>query len=364
MRINDLHQMRKLALVITEKCPLACSYCHRHQPKPPSGEMSMATLKAAVGSLLSQAPAGATLEMHYLQAEPLTRPGFVAESAAWFRAWCSQRGNSAAFGLATNGVLVTDDVARLIASIPGMFIGVSLNGRRDIHNAERCGSYDAAIAAVERFRKAGVPADRLGFGAVVPPSADDTLERVAHLVQFYDSGEVGAVFLSAQYDVGEQADPAKDLAPVDRSVSGWLVDRLRRGLRTPLMAFGRLIRIVAEEHYVPWCSAGLVNVTVNGRGGIYGCIERDAGWLGNIFNGGLDLERRAAWRRASSRHRVECRGCEIRLYCGGWCRTEALAATGRYDRPARLECARRKAGVAEARWVLEHVERESLSLLE
>lgn len=78
-----------------------------------------------------------------------------------------------AFALQTNGTLVTDEWAALLAD-RRVEVGVSLDGPPELHDRARVdhagrGSYDAVLRGIERLRRRGIPLNLL---TVIPLGAD------------------------------------------------------------------------------------------------------------------------------------------------------------------------------------------------
>ena len=65
-----------LELEITQRCPLACTYCYRSRiERPPDRTMSFETARRAVDWFFRQAPEGRELSVWFMGGEPLAAFG-------------------------------------------------------------------------------------------------------------------------------------------------------------------------------------------------------------------------------------------------------------------------------------------------
>ncbi len=133
---------------VTGRCNLHCRHCYsgsRNRPYP--DELSTDEAKAMLRDL---ADFGSPVVL-FSGGEPLMRPDLLELIAA-----ARQLGMRAV--LSTNATLLDAAAARRLADVGLSYIGISLDGPRDIHDRFRgaSGSFDAAMAGLEHAETAGI----------------------------------------------------------------------------------------------------------------------------------------------------------------------------------------------------------------
>lgn len=133
---------------VTRQCNLACPYCYIDAVSLTSShELSGAEAR----SLIDDAATLRSPVILLSGGEPLMRSDIFDLSA-----YAVSRGLRV--GLATNGTLITHDVAKQIAEAGISYVGVSIDGTASTHDAfrKREGSFAAAIKGLEKARDAGI----------------------------------------------------------------------------------------------------------------------------------------------------------------------------------------------------------------
>lgn len=132
----------------TRRCNLHCAHCYTDSAdRPYAGELSTEEACAVVDEL---AAAGSPVLL-MSGGEPLRRPDLL-KVAAHARE-CGMR-----VVLSTNGTLVTDEKAAELARIGVSYVGISIDGRPEVHDRFRGmrGAFEASMAGIEACRSAGL----------------------------------------------------------------------------------------------------------------------------------------------------------------------------------------------------------------
>lgn len=133
----------------TRVCNLACVHCYASavQGKAP-GELSTAEAEGLLHDFAEMRVPALLLS----GGEPLARPDAIALLAVARRLGlrCT---------LSTNGTLINDARAEALAEAGVTYVGISLDGPPEVHDAWRGlqGAHAASLAAIRRLRKLGVP---------------------------------------------------------------------------------------------------------------------------------------------------------------------------------------------------------------
>ena len=133
---------------ITKRCNLRCVHCYAGSDMNAGvDELSTAEWMAVIDDL---AAFGSPV-MLFSGGEPLMQPDIVALARH-----AVERGMRAV--ISTNGTLITPELAADLASVGLSYVGISIDGTREIHDRFRGvdGAFDRAIAGLRNARDAGI----------------------------------------------------------------------------------------------------------------------------------------------------------------------------------------------------------------
>ncbi|MBA4371030.1 MAG: 12,18-didecarboxysiroheme deacetylase [Coriobacteriaceae bacterium] len=132
----------------TQRCNLKCVHCYaQSEDRAYSGEMSTEEGKAMIDDL---AAFGAPVLL-FSGGEPTIRRDLVE-----LMTYAKSKGMRVV--ISTNGTLITAEKAQQFAEVGLSYVGVSLDGGRETHDAFRglAGSFDKAVAGIRNSRDAGI----------------------------------------------------------------------------------------------------------------------------------------------------------------------------------------------------------------
>ncbi len=133
---------------ITKRCNLRCVHCYAHAtPEKTEDELTTKQGKALIDDLAQLG----TPVILFSGGEPLMRPDLVELAA-----YAVSKGIRAV--ISTNGTLITKKKAEELKSIGLSYVGISLDGTRDINDRFRGldGAFDAAMRGIENCQEAGI----------------------------------------------------------------------------------------------------------------------------------------------------------------------------------------------------------------
>ena len=248
--------------------------------------------------------------------------------------------------LATNGTLVTADVAERLKTAGISRISVSIDGSdAETHDAFRgvSGAFDGAMRGISEILKAGIS---LQINTTISKRNIDQIPKILDL-----STDLGAdalhIFLLVPTGRGQEAD---EIPPIEyERILNWFYDqRDKTGLQLKATCAPHYFRIMRErakeegvtvsvethgfEAMTKGCLGGTGFCFISRTGGVYPC-----GYLpvlaGNIREAGFkdiwDHAKVFTDLRDVSKLKGKCGICEYKGVCGG-CRARAYAATGDY----------------------------------
>lgn len=324
-----------LSLAIAQKCNLGCTYCYAEQGEfgGAARNMTREVAEQAVDLLVDGAAPGARLNLAFLGGEPLANRALLQETTRRAAARAAARGVTMGFSITTNGTLLTPADADFFEE-HGFAVTVSLDGRREMHDAQRPfkggkGSFDRILQNLaplfEKQRRMQVTA-RVTVtpkNLVLRETLDEFVALGFHSVGF-------SPMLSAPGGQGEMQRPDLEV------MLGEMIDCGREFERRTLVGepypFANMMNALREiergTHRPYPCGAGAGYLGVSAEGELAAChrfVGDPEGAMGSLAEG-LDGGRRGDWLKERHVHRQDpCRGCWARYLCGGGCHHEVIA---------------------------------------
>jgi sulfatase maturation enzyme AslB (radical SAM superfamily) len=128
------------SLCVTHDCNLSCVYCYQRHS---AGErMSVDTARRSIDWIFSHVPGYAdAVEISFIGGEPLLEFSLIKEITQYV---CEKKpAIPFIFYATTNGAVLDDEMkAWFTARRDCFWLGISLDGRRETHNRNRCNSFD------------------------------------------------------------------------------------------------------------------------------------------------------------------------------------------------------------------------------
>ena len=160
---NNSHQFSFMANPVGAACNLSCEYCYyleKRQILPNIGTMGDKVLRAYIEQSLAANSKESVCEFNWSGGEPLLAGKDFFRRAIALEGQLG-KGRQIRNTLQTNGLLLDDEWCDMFKNC-GFFIGVSIDGPANIHNAYRKGplgedSFAAAMRAIELLRKHKIP---------------------------------------------------------------------------------------------------------------------------------------------------------------------------------------------------------------
>ena len=331
-------QLRLVAWEMTRACNLACIHCRAGAcPQPDPEQLSLAEGRSLIDGI---AKVGKPI-LIMTGGEPLLRPDFFDLAA-----YANAAGLRAV--LATNGVLVTGEVAREIASVGIPRVSISLDGSTaEDHDAFRRvpGAFASSLTGVENLRRAGVSVQ---INTTLTRRNRSQLSQIMNHAQ-----EIGAdafhVFLLVP--TGRARDMAgEEMGPQEYEETLLEFYKLARTskLETKATCAPQYYRILRQQAKIEGmevseqtfglnartrgCLGGISFVFVSHKGELQPCGYFDV-QAGSIRESEFsDLWNNAPLFRDLRQFSLiegKCGKCDFLRFCGG-CRARAFELTGRY----------------------------------
>ena len=231
----------------------------------------------------------------------------------------------------TNGYTMSDGIINVLKGCRIESVAVSLDGPADVHDAFRqSGSYDRAIAAIERLTSNGIPT------SVISALRSDNYRRLPELYETLKKYPIFAWQLQACSPMGNAKKNGVDVAFDARYVIDFISKN--RGTSPFSMGIADNIGYYTEDEPImrgnpgacfTGCGAGLTSIGIDSVGNVRGCESMyDERFIeGNLRQRSLaDIwndENAFAYNR---KFRVDmltgkCANCPVGMLCAGGCRS-------------------------------------------
>ncbi|MBP1910495.1 heme b synthase [Methanolobus bombayensis] len=329
---------RLIAWETTAGCNLSCKHCRGSSTeKKPEGELTTEEALHFVDEIREMGNPILILS----GGEPLVRDD-IFEIAKY----ATEKGLRVA--MATNGTLVTPEMADKIKSVGIQRVSISLDGANSqTHDDFRCmpGAFDGAIKGIENLKDAGI-----GF-QINPTITKRTIDEIPGILEMAKELDADALHIFLLVPTGRGKELENDeIPPVEyERILNWFYDRQKdAGIQlkaTCAPHYFRIMRQRAEkegieisvnthgyEAMTKGCLGGTGFCFVSSTGDVFPC-----GYLPALAGNIKEQSFKDIWENSKvfndlrdvSKLKGKCGRCEYNTVCGG-CRARAYAATGDY----------------------------------
>ncbi|WP_292469049.1 heme b synthase [Methanolobus sp.] len=329
---------RLIAWETTAGCNLSCKHCRGSSTeKKPEGEL---TTDEAFHFIDEIKKIGNPI-LILSGGEPLVRDDIFDIAR-----YATEKGLRVA--MATNGTLVTPEIAEKIKSVGIQRVSISLDGSSpQTHDDFRCmpGAFDGALSGIENLKEAGV-----GF-QINPTITKRTIDEIPAILEMAKGLAADALHIFLLVPTGRGKELENDeIPPVEyERILNWFYDRQKdAGIQlkaTCAPHYFRIMRQRAEkegteisvkthgyEAMTKGCLGGTGFCFVSSTGDVFPC-----GYLPVLAGNIKKQSFKDVWENSKvfndlrdvSKLKGKCGRCEYNTVCGG-CRARAYAATGDY----------------------------------
>ena len=337
--------LQMMVLSLTGDCNLACRYCYAF-----GQDRSMMTWETARCAIDLAAAGGAPFILQFSGGEPLLALPLLRRIADYVRT----NRIRARMDLQTNGTLLTEETADFLHHA-GIGIGISLDGRPDVHDVYRCysdgrGSSMDVIAGIQCLGRRGIA---IGLTCVVTAENVGKLSGIIEMAYYLGNvRRVGFDLLRGQ-GRGTAVRPARE-EEMAQAMAEVFVRNEHLG-----RLHGYRITIAQEEqaaclsqrtgdgfsHCHAMSGAG---VHIDAAGRIYACSSfvGDVRFLLGDVEHGIDVRRQVEVAHEMQDAMAFCRACADFASCGGACYARWAGQVN--STISNAECALKRAAIKAA----------------
>jgi uncharacterized protein len=321
--IGEVAPLSSLVLHVAHDCNLRCGYCYADFGRY-GAEFGMMTADVAIAHVerfFAQAKDRKQVHVTFFGGEPLMNMPVVYAAHARAKELAIGQGRSIAFGITTNGTLLTDELADFFKK-EGFTVTVSIDGPPDVNDRLRPmeggqGSYERIM---ERVRSTKVDAVAR---VTLTRRSTDVARIVRHLVEagFREVGVSPVASGNDRFDL-DASDLAKVLAGMS-DLGDEFVAWAKEGKLFPFSNIRALLgQIAAGEPRALPCGAATHLAAADNKGDLYAChrfVGVEALKIGSLAEGVDEKKRFTLLHDLHPRSRAPCNSCWARYLCGGGC---------------------------------------------
>jgi uncharacterized protein len=347
---NSFHTF---SIYLAQTCNMSCSYCWNRggsfgKPGTLLGVVDASAIAELVGRVAERSTED-TIVVHFYGGEPLVNLPVLQQVTLDLLRRAEVCGKSFHFTLDTNGSLLEGGAAQFLAQ-HFQHVGVSLDGREEIHNTQRPGKHgEKTWRRIVKNISDFPDRDLLSLRATLTCSSDSYLDTFRQLTSF----GIRRIQLEYCHSPGYHHDPAFGgiVVPLERQLRElreFLVDYLdiigRHGTPGEIPYLSNLLyeigRLWHGKRSTRPCGAGMNSIAINSHGAIFPCVafvNQERFKMEPPGNGEiLPLLPPQPFATAENK---PCHGCWLRYDCAGGCYTTRFDTAGNAKPPHDGYCA-------------------------
>ena len=342
--------IRSIALLVTQNCNLACTYCYGNKGTyGSSGHMNSETARKAIDWLIEQSGELRNPGVVFFGGEPLLNFALMKEVVAYARKRGGESGKAFEFSVATNASLLSDEIITFLKENEITPV-VSFDGCKEAQDSQRPfkggrGSYDVVAPKIRKLLETfpGATARATLTGQRSPREVTVALNEIG-----FRSTQLTVAspsLFDAEDERKEEENGSRNIAHEMDSESQELLANIRsrntdtlRRQKDNCELVSQLTALLNKERKYFGCGAGRAYVGVSNSGEVFLC-HRFVGIreyrLGTVFDDTLERDK---YLKSPIKNVEECRSCFARYNCGGGCYHENVGASGAVNKPSRSWC--------------------------
>lgn len=339
-----------MCLFLTQSCNLNCVYCYGDGGEyGTGGSLEEKTAYQAVDWLIEKSGNMKKIHLGFFGGEPFLKFSLMKAIVKYTTKRVNEVDKEVEFHCTTNATLLDDEQIAFIQD-HNISILISIDGSREIHNAQRPftngqGSYDVIVPKIKNLLAVlpDTPAHAVIVGNTDPQVVKDAIKEIGfRKISVITSSQ--CLFTGDADHQKAERDTSGLLAILEQEAETWMSLIRNRDVRAlvelknkSFLYFG-LIALFHNKKMYYACSAGLGMVAVSVTGDVYLC-QRFVGMtdykIGSVFESALN---RAQYQISPARSNPLCTACVARYYCAGGCKHDNVGARGSFSTPSEEIC--------------------------
>lgn len=324
-----MRQMTALIKPASSLCNLRCNYCFycdeaEAREKKSAKKMEISTAENLIKKMFDFCGEDSVLTFMFQGGEPLLAGVDFFKKFIEAAEKSRTKGSIIQYSLQTNGTLIDEDFCKLFKEY-NFLIGVSIDGDKEIHDKNRCNSFDKAMHGIELLKQSGIDFNIL---SVITAKTD-----ASKLFDFYIRNGFRSVqpiycldSLSGEKD--DNSLGAKQLARFKKRLFNLWFTEVSKGNHFYVRDFDNLLSLLTKGVAEQCGTSGRCNaqLVVEADGTCYPCdfYCLDEFECANInetdINGILNSEGLKNFFSHDEEKNSLCTTCPVKPVCGGGCK--------------------------------------------
>lgn len=303
-------------LIVTDDCDLRCKYCYEENKVHHT--MTFDVAKKAVDFILKYYPNFPGISWEFIGGEPLLEIDLIDQITNYI--YEAQKDHEYAanyvLGMSTNGTHLGNDKVRryLLKDKCHKTIGLSLDGCKEVHDLNRCNSFDRVMQNYDWWRK------HFPWSTIKATLNRESLPYIEKSIRFLvDDLNLEYVYINTVFeDIWEKEDPDIYYDQLIK-VADFLLEN-ERYERHFVSLFDEFITMNFENNH-GWCGTGNSMVAIDWQGNVYPCLRfhtlniQKPLIIGDIWNG-LDQNKLKPFQYCHNLRNDACTDCKLKVGCG------------------------------------------------
>ncbi len=324
-----MRNMTALIKPASSRCNLRCNYCFycdeaETRNKTAGSVMEISTAENLIKKMFDFCGNDSVLTFMFQGGEPLLAGVDFFKSFIEIVEKHKTAGSNIRYSIQTNGTLIDEDFCRLFKE-NDFLVGVSIDGEKELHDKNRCNSFDKAMSGIELLKKHNIAFNIL---SVITSKTD-----AASLFDFYIKNDFRSVQPIYCLDSlgGEKAEyslTAKQLARFKKRLFNLWFAEVSEGNRFYVRDFDNLLSLLTKGIAEQCGASGRCNaqLVVEADGTCYPCdfYCLDEYECANInqtdINGILNSDGIKKFFSYDEKKNSLCESCRVKAVCGGGCK--------------------------------------------
>ena len=348
---EEVYKCDSITINITNNCNLRCVYCFEHNKSVHRDNMSVQTAIDIVDKAYSTHPIDQSrfsnkFTINFFGGEPFLN--WEAMKAVIDH--CTEKEYDVTYGVTANLTILTDEILQYIDD-HNIFLLVSIDGIKEIHDRNRCNSFDKVAVNIQRLIDKGLITYVEGRMTIMPEDVSHLFDSV---MTVYNLG-INNICPMVVTDV-EWSQEALDIYREQYSkLFDFFLDSINDNDNKRNIAMKNINDIIVNV-FSPEVTDGMLCPIFSNRwcafdtnGDVYPCHQlptstpeyKKKNYIGNIYTG-VDTDMIRNTQTKVKYYKEECDTCNARLLCKGGCPQENLRMNHREDEPSKAYCDTRR----------------------
>lgn len=324
-----MRQMTALIKPASSACNLRCNYCFycdeaASREKNAESVMEISTAENLIKKMFDFCGENSVLSFMFQGGEPLLAGVDFFRNFIDIAEKNRTAGSMIRYSLQTNGTLIDDEYCKLFKE-NNFLIGVSVDGNKELHDKNRCNSFDEAMKGIELLKKHEVDFNIL---SVITAKTDASM-----LFDFYIRNgfrNVQPIYCLDSLDgkKGDYSISAKQLARFKKRLFNLWFAEISKGNHFYVRDFDNLLSLLTKGVAEQCGASGRCNaqLVVEADGTCYPCDfycldEFECANINNTdINGILNSDGLRKFFEHDEMKNPLCSSCPVKTICGGGCK--------------------------------------------